>query len=70
VYAEDRDTEIDPTGDGADEPDSYATLLEIARAHGPEEIKHLTRAYQAIAPAGGGKIIDLTALLDKATPST
>ena len=47
------------------EPDeSYDELIAIAREHGPEEIKHLTRAYQAIAPAGGGKMIDLTALVD------
>jgi hypothetical protein len=69
VFAEDRSTDIDLTGDSASEPDSYAVLVEIARAHGQEEIKHLTRAYQAIAPAGGGKIIDLTALVDKAKPS-
>jgi hypothetical protein len=63
---------VDITTDGrvpgaqvADEADdSYAELLAIARDHGPEEIKHLTRAYQAIAPAGGGRMIDLTALID------
>lgn len=43
--------------------DAYAALIAIARAHGPEEIKHLTRAYQAMAPRGGGKIIDLTAIV-------
>jgi hypothetical protein len=50
----------------ADSGDSYAALIEIARQYGPEEIKHLTRAYQAIAPLGGGTIIDLTALVEKA----
>jgi hypothetical protein len=48
----------------ADPDDSYAELIAIARDHGPEEIKHLTRAYQAIAPAGGGRMIDLTAMVD------
>lgn len=49
----------------ADEADaSYAELIAIARDHGAEEIKHLTRAYQAIAPDGGGSMIDLTALVD------
>jgi hypothetical protein len=47
----------------ADTDDSYAELIAIARDHGPEEIKHLTRAYQAIAPEGGGRMIDLTALV-------
>ena len=50
----------------ADPGDSYAELLDIARRHGAEEIKHLTRAYQAIAPQGGGRMIDLTALVEKA----
>ena len=44
--------------------DPYEQLLAIARRYGPDEIKHLTRAYQAIAPQGGGRIVDLTALLD------
>lgn len=44
--------------------DPYEQLLAIARIYGPDEIKHLTRAYQAIAPHGGGRIVDLTALLD------
>jgi len=43
--------------------DSYAALLAIARDHGAEEIKHLTRAYQAMSPAGGGRMIDLTAIV-------
>jgi hypothetical protein len=62
-----------PTEEGADEMsapdvidlrDPYQQLLAIARIYGHDEIKHLTRAYQAIAPQGGGRIIDLTALLD------
>lgn len=44
--------------------DPYEQLVAIARIYGPDEIKHLTRAYQAIAPQGGGRLIDLTALLD------
>lgn len=44
--------------------DPYEQLVAIARLYGRDEIKHLTRAYQAIAPNGGGRIIDLTALLD------
>ena len=56
-------------GDTAEALESYAALLAIARDHGAEEIKHLTRAYQAIAPRGGGRMIDLTALLDKVSPS-
>jgi hypothetical protein len=44
--------------------DPYQQLIAIARIYGPDEIKHLTRAYQAIAPQGGGRILDLTALLD------
>jgi hypothetical protein len=59
------DAQAAPT---ADQGDSYAALIEIARRYGPEEIKHLTRAYQAIAPLGGGRMIDLTALVEK-TPS-
>lgn len=51
---------VEPADESAD---SYAELIAIAREHGPEEIKHLTRAYQAIAPAGGGRMIDLTALV-------
>jgi hypothetical protein len=54
------DVQTSPT---ADSGDSYAALIEIARRYGPEEIKHLTRAYQAIAPRGGGRMIDLTALV-------
>ena len=42
---------------------AYEQLLDIARQHGPGEIKHLTRAYQAIAPNGGGRMEDLLALL-------
>ncbi len=57
------DAQAPPT---ADPGDSYAELIEIARRYGPEEIKHLTRAYQAIAPLGGGRMIDLTALVEKA----
>ena len=49
--------------DDPEAPDSYAALLAIARDHGAEEIKHLTRAYQAMSPAGGGRMIDLTALV-------
>ncbi|MEO7631388.1 MAG: hypothetical protein ABIS44_08595 [Mycobacteriales bacterium] len=64
----DRSTDDEPASEEVPDANSYAELVEIARAHGPEEIKHLTRAYQAIAPDGGGRMIDLTALLDKATP--
>ena len=53
--------DTDPADDEVS--DAYAALIAIARAHGPEEIKHLTRAYQAMAPRGGGRIIDLTALV-------
>ena len=62
-------TERDTHAPVSETPDSYAELIAIARLYGPEEIKHLTRAYQAIAPAGGGRIIDLTALLDKVSPT-
>jgi hypothetical protein len=44
--------------------DPYEQLIAIAQVYGRDEIKHLTRAYQAIAPNGGGHLIDLTALLD------
>lgn len=47
----------------ADMTESYVALLAIARDHGAEEIKHLTRAYQAMSPAGGGRMIDLTAIV-------
>jgi hypothetical protein len=63
------DITTDERNSGAPETgsdDSYAELLAIARDHGPEEIKHLTRAYQAIAPAGGGRMIDLTAMVGSA----
>ena len=56
--------ELDSSAPQTESDDSYAELIAIARDHGPEEIKHLTRAYQAIAPAGGGRMIDLTALVD------
>lgn len=67
MHAVDSTADASAAGEQArDEPDdSYAALIAIARDHGPEEIKHLTRAYQAIAPAGGGRIIDLTALVDR-----
>lgn len=42
---------------------AYEQLMDIAQRHGPDEIKHLTRAYQAIAPHGGGTVEDLIALL-------
>ncbi|HZG95887.1 MAG TPA: hypothetical protein VEZ46_14365 [Mycobacteriales bacterium] len=42
---------------------AYEQLMDIAREHGRDEIKHLTRAYQAIAPNGGGRVADLVALL-------
>lgn len=58
--------ELNSSAPQTESDDSYAELIAIARDHGPEEIKHLTRAYQAIAPAGGGRMIDLTALVDTA----
>ena len=66
MYAADRNTDVEVADEAVDEHASYAALVAIAREHGPEEIKHLTRAYQAIAPKGGGRMIDLTALVDKA----
>ncbi len=62
------DTRVAGAQPAVENSDSYAELLAIARDFGPEEIKHLTRAYQAIAPTGGGRMIDLTALLDKVSP--
>jgi hypothetical protein len=56
--------DVSGDADVIDLRDPYQQLLAIARIYGPDEIKHLTRAYQAIAPQGGGRIIDLTALLD------
>jgi hypothetical protein len=41
----------------------YEVLMDVAQRHGADEIKHLTRAYQAVAPYGGGRLEDLQRLL-------